>query len=323
MRPRNHPKQQHYVPRFLLKGFTSGKKHRLYAYDKQTDRVFPTNPDKVAVENGFYDFSFEGATLTAEPAMGSLEDAASPAIKRIVAQESLASVTDDERRLLSVFVAVQHARTRNLRHRLRDMTTQLIERVRAMGFPTEDMEMSEDDAAWLSTDIALGTHEFAPFVYDKAWVLFKNDGPVPYYTSDNPVTLQNFEKFGPYGNIGFAVPGIEIYLPLSRTLTLCMFCRSREEQAQSIVEKAGTLGRALPLLASELRERAAFAEKLLDSVRRGTPMVQSRDNVVNVNSLQVRYAERYVYSATDEFSLVRRMLQDNPGLRFGPRAQVG
>jgi hypothetical protein len=198
-----------------------------------------------------------------------------------------------------------------------------MERVRAMGFPTDGMEMGEEDAARLSTDLALGAHEFAPFVFDKAWVLFKNDGPVPYYTSDNPVTLQNFEKFGPYGNIGFAVPGIEIYLPLSRSLTLCMFCRSRAEQAQEVINKARTLGRALPLLQPELRERTEFAERLLESAQRGIAFVQSREGVVNVNSLQVRYAERYVYSAIDEFSLVRQMLRDCPDLRSGPRVQVG
>jgi len=45
-----------------------------------------------------------------------------------------------------------------------------------------------------------------------------------FYLGDNPVlALNNTRDFGPYGNIGLAVPGIEIYLPLtSDLLAVCM-----------------------------------------------------------------------------------------------------
>ena len=41
------------------------------------------------------------------------------------------------------------------------------------------------------------------------------------------------------------------------------------------------------------------------------------------NSLQVMSSNRYVYSSTDEFDLVRQMLADQPGWRTGPQIQIG
>jgi hypothetical protein len=323
MTPPGHPKRQHYVPRFLLKEFGSGKKHRLYAYDKQTDRVFQTNPEKVAAENGFYDFTFEGSAFTAEPAMGSLEAATAPVVKRINREESLASLTDEERRLLSVFVAVQYTRTRNFRDSLSDLSRQMAEWLRGVGAGVEGLEMTEEDAAAMSVQMALDANELAPFIYDKAWLLLKNPTATPFYTSDNPVTFQNLNDFGRYGNIGLAVPGIEIYLPLGSRLCLSMICRSREEQARDVIRKAEQLKRTLPQIRQELESRARLARQVVAAIDQGVPLLQDRDNVVNVNSLQVRYSARYVYSGTDDFSLVRTMLRDQPRWRTGPRLQVG
>jgi hypothetical protein len=43
------------------------------------------------------------------------------------------------------------------------------------------------------------------------------------YISDNPVVMYNSRTFGPYGNLGLAVPGIEIYCPLSPDVVLVYF----------------------------------------------------------------------------------------------------
>src|SRR5207247_1512339 len=44
------------------------------------------------------------------------------------------------------------------------------------------------------------------------------------YTSDNPMVMHNQKQYGPYGNIGFAVPHIEIYYPLSPDIVLAYMC---------------------------------------------------------------------------------------------------
>jgi hypothetical protein len=46
-------KVQHYVPRFLLRNFGTGKKDKLYVFDKQTERIFTTNVKNIAAESRF------------------------------------------------------------------------------------------------------------------------------------------------------------------------------------------------------------------------------------------------------------------------------
>ncbi len=54
----------------------------------------------------------------------------------------------------------------------------------------------------------------------KDWYLLETRPERPFYVSDNPVVLKNSNDFGPYGNLGLVVRGIQIYLPLSSTLML-------------------------------------------------------------------------------------------------------
>jgi hypothetical protein len=46
---------RHYVPRFLLRNFCTGKKLKLWPYDKSTAKSFETNIQNVAGERDFYE----------------------------------------------------------------------------------------------------------------------------------------------------------------------------------------------------------------------------------------------------------------------------
>jgi hypothetical protein len=55
-------------------------------------------------------------------------------------------------------------------------------------------------------------------------------------------------------------------------------------------------------------------------VERGEPIDHQPENVTNVNSLQVRSSERYLYCSADSFDLAREMLRKHPSLaEGGPR----
>jgi hypothetical protein len=56
--------------------------------------------------------------------------------------------------------------------------------------------------------------------------------------------------------------------------------------------------------------------------RKGTPLQLEAENVLNHNSLQVRQAERYVFTSCPDFSLVRDMIANEPGYRVGPRPHI-
>lgn len=63
-------------------------------------------------------------------------------------------------------------------------------------------------------------------------------------------------------------------------------------------------------------------EETISAIDSGQPLMYRQDNVVNFNSLQILYAERYVFSNNDDFSLAREMIANNANVRCGPRIQV-
>jgi hypothetical protein len=120
----NEPKLHHYVPRFYLKHFLDPKQ-QLWVYDKAVDRVFRTTPNRIAAETQFYRLPelMGGAfdALSIEKALSDLEFRASKVIARVVAEVSTQSgakkvtVSDEERLILSEYLAAQHFRTLELR----------------------------------------------------------------------------------------------------------------------------------------------------------------------------------------------------------------
>jgi hypothetical protein len=58
---------------------------------------------------------------------------------------------------------------------------------------------------------------------------------------------------------------------------------------------------------------------MCEAVLAGTPARCTSRNMMFYNSLQVVWAERYVMSNSPDFSLARRMTEEKPHLRSGPR----
>ena len=122
----------------------------------------------------------------------------------------------DERRLLSIFVAVQFLRVRNVRLTITVMNDVLRQKLQSIGAPAADVErltsMGKNEAKIISMDLLGQVSEFVPFFESKTWMLLKTSKQDPFFISDNPVTLQNKKDFGFYGNLGLRVEGIEIYM---------------------------------------------------------------------------------------------------------------
>jgi hypothetical protein len=62
-------------------------------------------------------------------------------------------------------------------------------------------------------------------------------------------------------------------------------------------------------------------ERLAATVETGTPLVCGTENVVYLNSLQVRSATRFVFCVASQFDLVRRMLADDPKFARGQKLE--
>jgi hypothetical protein len=164
--------------------------------------------------------------------------------------------------------------------------------------------------------------EFVIHFMNKVWLLLRADRKKPFLIGDNPLTLQNLYDAGPYGNIGLALPGIEIYFPLSPLRALALWSLEHQETFQQAAANLRFLSQAAPLLvASHIRD-PFFIEQIAVAMDTGQPLTYQPDNILNFNSLQIFYAERYVFSSIDDFTLVREMIQKYPEIRTGPRAKL-
>jgi uncharacterized protein DUF4238 len=122
------------------------------------------------------------------------------------------------------------------------------------------------------------------------------------YISDNPVVMYNSRTFGPYGNLGLAVPGIEIYCPLSPDVVLVYFGppsmrNIEEEQAKAETQLSSHFAAKLsfgmsPADPAQFAEMRSEIKRSKDYFRllkehRVVPMVAQ--NVLFLNSLQMRF----------------------------------
>jgi hypothetical protein len=150
--------------------------------------------------------------------------------------------------------------------------------------------------------------DLAPHFASKSWILCSAAKRCSFYISDNPMAMQNTMNQDPVrGTLGLGVLGIEIYFPLSETLCLGFLCPSIERMIREGHE-----------LASGLSAPTSFDNWIAAFNGEQTLSLDS-ENVKNLNSLQVIYAERYVSSANSDFKLVDEMLDSDAQMKGGPR----
>jgi Protein of unknown function (DUF4238) len=313
-------KIQHYVPRFLLRNFGNGKKDQLWVYDKTTRRSFKSNVKNVAAESRFYDFERAGAQRSLEPSLANLESRTKPVISKLIATDTLLAVPDEERLTLAAFVATLLTRTKTFREEWAEFPKKLANALQQKGeeLPTEGHiaevipELSDNDVKEQTARfVASSPGYFGPHIASKFWLLLETSRKHPFMISDNPIAKQNLMHTNPHrSGLGLSSKGIEIYLPLSETRALGMFC-------PSLIEPIKSYGARLSSCVGD-----SAAQAILQAVRNGTPLQYRAENVENFNSLQVGYSERYLFSSNGDFSLVDSMLADEPALIVGPRSQI-
>ena len=320
----NLPKIQHYVPRFLLKNFAKGKRPHIWVYDKKDERSFRANIKKIAAENAFYNLEIDQNVIhSLEPSLANLEEKCAKLIKNIINTESIEWLSSEERELLSVFIIIQKMRTPHFRDSILHIDKALQEMLSASGFDPKDVEnyqpIDKESARHLSLSMLTEANKTAPHIYEKEWLLFKGKQENPFYISDNPIALQNMKDLGPRGTLGLAVEGIEIYMPLSSTLTLAMHCSTTVKELREKYSRVSTL---IPILMNSEESKFSglpYLEKIMTGFNKGIAVECSDDGILNLNYLQVYFAERQIFCEKDKFWLVTDILKENSGYKIGPR----
>lgn len=319
-------KKQHTVPRFLLDNFgfeKGGKAKKLYTYDKHSERSYIQSVYDASTRNTFYNLENHADRHSLEPILGEIESGASSAIRKVVGEESLSSLTKEERVQIAVFVVIQKARTYHGLQSIKALVNGLGDRLLSMGAKPEDLtnligSQDHSDLKNLFLETVLKHVDHAEHILNKSWILYKTSEKDPYYISDNPVTLHNDIDMGFWGNLGLAVQGIQIHFPISSKLTLAFVCPTHEQRALQAREKLQFI------VDNDISQLVKIKNPKMivdyaNAFKKGEAFITTSDNTKFLNSLQVRFAEQYIFCEEGSFGLVAQMIKADDSYKTGLR----
>jgi Protein of unknown function (DUF4238) len=333
---------QHYVPKFILRQFLADHtKERVHVYDKHTDRSFVTSVKNIMAERRFNDFVFEDWIVSFEGIACGIENIVLPCYRRVIARRQLDG-SPHERADLAYLIAFQMLRSKAHREFSIALEDEIRQRVEAEGGRMEDIKgwaPSTEDSIKQEHLTFIRNHisEFAAIISQKDFVLIAGMPSRSFYLGDHPVCLHNERDFGPYGNLGLAVEGIQIYMPLSADLMIGAWCPSVAVESRRLLENAKQEieGRVLSALmagqitAAQMRQQLEYsrgqfrvAEMMNKAIADGRPIDSVDATMDFYNSLQLAQAHRYVVSKEGDFSFARSHNRDFPELRRGRRPQL-
>lgn len=298
-------KKQHYVPQFLLRHFGTGtrKNPRIWVLDKSNKETRNASIRDVAHENAFYEYhEANGTHIELENLMQQMDSIGARIINEIVRRGILAPTAED-RVWLSYFIACQMVRTPQIRKDMDNVRQMIINKwgpnVTAEGDSRPISELGHDDTKLSSLLLIMeDVPEYAKLLQKLVWFLAEAPATYPFVISDHPVTRHNMIDRPGRGNLGLKNKGIEIYMPISPTLSLHLVC---------------------PILAQVACENGSPSNQYLNSIKTGSPVFLNSDNVDFSNSQQVIWSERWVFGRNREvLDLPLDMLRTNPELMSGP-----
>lgn len=326
---------QHYVPKFMLRRFSSGGRELVYAFDKHLDKIFAFSTSKkskvgVVAERAIYDFEFQGVPLTLEPALSSLETKAAEVTARVIADQVLPPAWHEEKAILASFMAVQLVRTKATMAIFDHLSSRMEGFLRAEGAPEEFFQPDpfvggKENArkAHYATLITNASRDWAPLLLKKVWHLIKTTEEAPFFMGDHPVVRFNDPNAEGRGKLGLASIGVQLYFPLSPTLALSLMCPTYLEMMLDGIERIDRLLVSRTGDPSSLRAQRKEITCIVEALLEGEVTEVRPENVEHFNSLQVLEAERYVFSVKNDFSMVREMIQEDGSVRRGTRLVEG
>lgn len=333
---------QHYVPKFILRQFLPDPaREQVHVYDKHSDKSFKTSIKNIMAERRFNDFVFEDWIVSFEGIACGIENIVLPSYQHVIERRRLEG-TPQEKVDLAYLIAFQMLRSKAHREFGIALEEEIRKRIEAEGGRMQDIKgwtPSTEDSIKQEHLTFMREHvsQFAAIIAEKDFVLIGATPSRSFYLGDNPVCLHNARDFSPRGNLGLAVEGIEIYMPLSADLMLGAWCPtvgagSREwlESAKKTVERealaavmAGHLNAAqMRGRLEENRKHFQAAEAMHRAIAEGRPIETVDATMDFYNSLQLVYAHRYVVSREGDFALARDHNREFPDLRRGRRPQV-
>ncbi len=332
--------KQHTVPQFILRNFSD--KGRIYTFDKQTGKVYCSNVKDSACERGFYDFETEigGEKIvgTIEGKLCKIETNASRVIKKILEQDSLVNIADEEKDQVDYFLAAQMIRTQNVKQNYKSMPEQLRNVIRQrMPELANTVNLEEEMPDYMDSDLTLlfdhliaeSTERLRPYLRRLKWILVRTNENNPFLIGDSPVVVfnelyPNKEESLVFSKYSIAFKGACAFFPLSPTRALWLLSPEvLDKYLQSINEE---LKRCLSStkIAKDVDKIGELIQALveLEDMFTKTKAVDFiAEYVEKYNYHEIVDAERKVFSKTSDFKKVEAMIKSNDFYRHGKRIE--
>ena len=269
------PKLHHYVPQFHLRRFADND-GKLWVWDKQADRVFPTLPGRIAAETHFYRLSqYEAAghdPHTMERQLSALEAEVAAITDQWLqwlpdmAPLDVVPIPPANRRIVALFLAVQFLRTLDTR----EILSALVELDRGEAVSPFEARELHTELMWDEDQIELLAKRFRRSI----WVFARNTTATPFVTSDNPMAFRTGDN-RQWLRARIVSRGTYLVYPMSPQVVL--YCHPPH---------------------GKFRALRKFANVVL-------PVVLSDEMVESENSGQVFMASRFLISNRGRFDEVR------------------
>lgn len=248
IRRRNHRKQ-HTVPKTYLDNFTD-KSGSLWILNTSL-KIYRNAPQNTLTKDYFYDVTIQGkkSLIVEKGFLGTLEGKFARIYRDKISKKL--PLTDEEKVMMSIFIAAQMGRVPGLRNvwldlinRVEEMTKPFMdsseEERKAMSAYSSPIPSSDDsipvselismrdtinsDASAILPELSIS---LARYIFSMNWgFMVYEKGDNYYITSDDPCTMVNPElekAYGPnhfYSHAGLAQKGVEVMIPLSPTVSL-------------------------------------------------------------------------------------------------------
>ncbi|MEN6443622.1 MAG: DUF4238 domain-containing protein [Methanoregula sp.] len=287
-------KMQHYVPRVYLRNFSFDQKsndYAIYCFDKTNSKAFPVNISNIACERFFYDIEND-EDQTIEKLLCKYEGAYAGVYNKIIENWNLNCLNSDERTILAFFFSIQYLRTKEQRISYRDVFNCVKDRLTQQCSSEslkEDLEACGQESVLKEGHLTVfmkAVPEMAQKLLTMKWTLCKNTTTMPFWASDNPIVMDNHaeNKYDRY--LGYACPGIEMYLPLNPQYCLAIFDSAKYHVLPGIME------------------------------------TKSIENVIYNNCLQLMNSTRFIFSNTEDFSYAEKFLEKKPEYKSVDRQRI-
>lgn len=252
-------KNQHYVPKYLLRGWTDEERVPVYNLDNKQEYP-PTSISNLCSEDYFY------GGPEVEKNMDDLEEIHAGIINKIRDERAFDTLSDMEIRHFCVFVLLQRTRTKQTKNETKELIDNLAKEYIELKVESGELNPelpSGEDALSLLDDITI-THD-SPLAFpmlqaltgidlitDLDVAILENETDLEFVISDHPVVHDNrrFKDEIDRFLIGLQNRGLQIFIPISDEVQIMLYdpktyfvdYTNREERRVALTSKTPVEG---------------------------------------------------------------------------------